>query len=118
MSGITTRQLESRYIRADQQSAAAVEPLRLTCASSGADSAAAAVAAAEETSTAATFADSSASFVASTSLSAARAAEYRFFRVDESFRTCRVDESFRAGTRAGLTRARSLNTWFIRNETR
>jgi hypothetical protein len=30
----------------------------------------------------------------------------------------RVDESFRAGTRAGLTRARSLNTWFIRNETR
>jgi hypothetical protein len=27
------------------------------------------------------------------------------------------DESFRAGARAGLTRARSLNTWFIRNET-
>jgi len=42
----------------------------------------------------------------------------RFFRVDESFRAGRVDESFRAGTRAGLTRARSLNTWFIRNETR
>jgi hypothetical protein len=31
---------------------------------------------------------------------------YRFFR---------VDESFRAGTLAGLTRARSLNTWFIRD---
>jgi len=29
-----------------------------------------------------------------------------------------VDESFRAGTRTGLTRAGSLNTWFIRNETR
>jgi hypothetical protein len=29
-----------------------------------------------------------------------------------------VDESFRASTRAGLTRARSLSTWFIRNETR
>jgi hypothetical protein len=27
-----------------------------------------------------------------------------------------VDESFRAGTRAGLTRARSLNTWFIQNQ--
>jgi hypothetical protein len=34
--------------------------------------------------------------------------EKRFFR---------VDESFRAGTRAGLTRARSLNTWFNQNKT-
>jgi hypothetical protein len=57
-----------RYMRADQQAAVAVEPLRLTCASSGADSAAAATAAT------AAVAVSSASFVASTSLSAARAA--------------------------------------------
>jgi len=34
---------------------------------------------------------------------------YQFFQ---------VDESFRAGTRAGLTRARSLSTLFIRNDTR
>jgi hypothetical protein len=34
-----------RYMRAEQQAAVAVEPLRLTCASSGADSAAAAAAA-------------------------------------------------------------------------
>ena len=56
-----------RYTRADQQAAVEVEPLRLTCASSGADSATAAAAAAAA-------AVSSASFVASTSLSDARAA--------------------------------------------
>ncbi len=62
MSGIMTSPIREqqvavtvRYMRADQQAAVAVEPLRLTCASSGADSAAAA---------AADVAVSSASFIA------------------------------------------------------
>jgi len=37
----------------------------------------------------------------------------RKFRVSSDHRFFRVVESFRAGTRAGLTRARSLNKWFI-----
>ena len=68
-----------RYTRADQQAAVAVEPLRLTCASSGADSAAAAEAA---------VAVSSVSFVASTSLSAARAAESTSFLASSAAACC------------------------------
>ncbi len=66
--GLLLSAVTVRYTRADQQAAVAVEPLWLTCASSGADSAAAAAAAA------AAVAVSSASFLASTSLSDARAA--------------------------------------------
>jgi hypothetical protein len=68
-----------RYMRTDQQAAVAVEPLRLTCASSGADSAAAAAAA---------VAVSSASFVASTSLSAARAAASTSFLASSAAACC------------------------------